>query len=212
MLNIVQVSATPSTLTTWRSRRGRRGKRRQTGHKNRADLGGAIWLALCFSRARNADCSGKTAPSPQARDVRATGALTAEAMSRRHEQHSTIISTNLAFKQWGNTSPAPRAWSRSSIVSRSTAIASRSSASRGATSTASIRTAAEAEPITTQAGVTGRPSDHDGNHPPLTKAPRFALEERDRWARRWCRCVRSAARATRQTRAPVVRRRKKQKP
>jgi DNA replication protein DnaC len=25
--------------------------------------------------------------------------------SRRHEQRSTIITTNLAFKQWGNTFP-----------------------------------------------------------------------------------------------------------
>lgn len=26
-------------------------------------------------------------------------------ISRRHEQRSTIITTNLAFKQWGNTFP-----------------------------------------------------------------------------------------------------------
>ena len=63
-------------------------------------------------------------------------------VSRRHERASTIITTNLAFKQWAPCSPAPRASSPSSIASPSTAIASRSWAHRGATSTAWIPTTA----------------------------------------------------------------------
>lgn len=94
-------------------------------------------------------------------------------ISRRHEQRSTIITTNLAFKQWGNTFPGAAC-----VVALIDCFAQRchhleiiGDSHRDKHRLDPDPTEAHFDEVTSQALVVSSTSDHDGNVPPLT-APR----------------------------------------